>query len=134
MDIQVRIRTLISHRFCSANQRSLSSSTSSFPSPFKTFCSRKDFRESQRNGDDNNKGDKYSTDWDKAWSKFKKQGKKTLFSQFSPDKQLKSTVCLLLNMLPDEFQSYIRTAGKFLLSLDTYLYLQNISYDRGASI
>ena len=31
-------------------------------------------------------GDKYSTDWDKAWSNFRKQGKKTLFSQFSPDK------------------------------------------------
>ncbi|CAK9167292.1 unnamed protein product, partial [Ilex paraguariensis] len=30
--------------------------------------------------------DKYSTDWDKAWSSFRKQGKKTLFSQFSPDK------------------------------------------------
>ncbi|XP_034692910.1 uncharacterized protein LOC117919772 isoform X2 [Vitis riparia] len=31
-------------------------------------------------------GDKFSTDWDKAWSSFRKQGKKTLFSQFSPDK------------------------------------------------
>lgn len=31
-------------------------------------------------------GDKSSTDWDKAWSNFKKQGRKTLFSQFSPDK------------------------------------------------
>lgn len=31
-------------------------------------------------------GDKFSTDWDKAWSNFRKQGKKTLFSQFSPNK------------------------------------------------
>lgn len=31
-------------------------------------------------------GDKFSTDWDKAWSNFKKRGRKTLFSQFSPDK------------------------------------------------
>lgn len=31
-------------------------------------------------------GDKFSTDWDKAWSSFRKQGKKRLFSQFSPDK------------------------------------------------
>ncbi|CAA2971781.1 uncharacterized protein LOC111404100 [Olea europaea subsp. europaea] len=31
-------------------------------------------------------GDKYSTDWDKAWSSFKKQGRKTFFSQFSPNK------------------------------------------------
>ncbi|PKI62184.1 hypothetical protein CRG98_017557 [Punica granatum] len=27
-----------------------------------------------------------STDWDKAWSNFRKQGKKTIFSQFSPNK------------------------------------------------
>lgn len=32
-------------------------------------------------------GDKYSTDWDKAWSSFRKQGeKKSFFSQFSPNK------------------------------------------------
>lgn len=31
-------------------------------------------------------GDKSSTDWDKAWSNFRKQGRKSLFSQFSPDK------------------------------------------------
>ncbi|KAF3442080.1 hypothetical protein FNV43_RR15996 [Rhamnella rubrinervis] len=31
--------------------------------------------------------DKYSTDWDKAWKSFRKQGKKkSLFSQFSPNK------------------------------------------------
>ncbi|KAF9596964.1 hypothetical protein IFM89_014608 [Coptis chinensis] len=30
--------------------------------------------------------DKFSTDWDKAWSSFKKQGKKSLFSQFNPNK------------------------------------------------
>ena len=28
-------------------------------------------------------GDKFSTDWDKAWSSYRKRGKKTLFSQFS---------------------------------------------------
>uniref|UniRef100_A0A803KUJ9 Uncharacterized protein n=1 Tax=Chenopodium quinoa TaxID=63459 RepID=A0A803KUJ9_CHEQI len=31
-------------------------------------------------------GDKFSTDWDKAWSSFKKQGKKSFSSQFSPNK------------------------------------------------
>uniref|UniRef100_A0A803MIS0 Uncharacterized protein n=1 Tax=Chenopodium quinoa TaxID=63459 RepID=A0A803MIS0_CHEQI len=31
-------------------------------------------------------GDKFSTDWDKAWSNFKKQGKKSFSSQFSPNK------------------------------------------------
>ncbi|KAI5665349.1 hypothetical protein M9H77_24672 [Catharanthus roseus] len=49
----------------------------------KPSCSK---RQPQQNGDDSDGGDKYSTDWDKAWSSFRKQGKKTLFSQFSPDK------------------------------------------------
>jgi len=31
-------------------------------------------------------GDKFSTDWDKAWSNFRKKGKKAFFSQFSPNK------------------------------------------------
>ncbi|KAK9169047.1 hypothetical protein Syun_001187 [Stephania yunnanensis] len=31
-------------------------------------------------------GDRSSTDWDKAWSSFRKQGKKSLFSQFNPNK------------------------------------------------
>ncbi|THG03772.1 hypothetical protein TEA_003747 [Camellia sinensis var. sinensis] len=31
-------------------------------------------------------GDKFSTDWDKAWSSYRKQGKKTIFSDFSPNK------------------------------------------------
>ncbi|XP_028775220.1 uncharacterized protein LOC114746490 [Neltuma alba] len=89
MDIQFRIRSIISHPFFSRNQRSSSSSSpshSSSYSPFKSFCSRRDFGESQENGDDNNKGDKFSTDWDKAWSNFRKQGRKSLFSRFSPDK------------------------------------------------
>ncbi|XP_044472772.1 uncharacterized protein LOC123201363 isoform X2 [Mangifera indica] len=34
----------------------------------------------------NHLGDKFSTDWDKAWTSFRKQGKKTLFSQFNPNK------------------------------------------------
>ena len=73
------------HPLCSPNQRSSSSSSSSFPSsPSKIFFSKRDSSDSRKDG--NNKGDKFSTDWDKAWSNFKKQGKKTLFSQFSPDK------------------------------------------------
>lgn len=31
-------------------------------------------------------GGKSSRDWDKAWTSFKKKGKKTLFSDFSPNK------------------------------------------------
>ncbi|OIT08562.1 hypothetical protein A4A49_00349 [Nicotiana attenuata] len=31
-------------------------------------------------------GDKSSTDWDKAWSSFRKQSRKNFFSQFSPNK------------------------------------------------
>ncbi|KAJ1395983.1 hypothetical protein SESBI_32952 [Sesbania bispinosa] len=76
---QLPIPSFISHRFSSRYQTSSFSSHS----PFKFLCSKK---ESQQNGDNNNNGDKSSADWDKAWSNFKKQGKKTLFSQFSPDK------------------------------------------------
>ncbi|XP_027174885.1 uncharacterized protein LOC113774572 [Coffea eugenioides] len=55
---------------------------------FIPYCSRKDSkRQPQQNGnndgDDRNGGDKFSTDWDKAWSSYRKRGKKTLFSQFS---------------------------------------------------
>ncbi|KAF8397615.1 hypothetical protein HHK36_016535 [Tetracentron sinense] len=52
----------------------------------KTRCSRGDSQKPQQNDDNNNKGDRFSTDWDKAWSSFRKQGKKTLFSQFNPGK------------------------------------------------
>ncbi|KAF3331691.1 hypothetical protein FCM35_KLT03097 [Carex littledalei] len=47
-------------------------------------CSRSD----QGPPDDgkNNKGDRSSTDWDKAWSKYRKQSKKSLFQQFNMDK------------------------------------------------
>ncbi|XP_021891544.1 uncharacterized protein LOC110809885 [Carica papaya] len=72
MDIQARIGNLTCYGF--------SSTSSSSPSPCRFLCSRKDSENSQQNGD------KFSTDWDKAWSNFKKQGKKSLFSQFSPDK------------------------------------------------
>ncbi|MED6211101.1 hypothetical protein PIB30_070349 [Stylosanthes scabra] len=69
----------ISHRFSSLYQTSFSSS-----SPLKLVSSKRD---SQRNSaDNNNNGDKSSRDWDKAWSNFKKQGRKSLFSGFSPDK------------------------------------------------
>ncbi|KAH7513024.1 uncharacterized protein LOC125419698 [Ziziphus jujuba] len=83
MDIQTRIGTLSSRTFCSRKLPSASSFSSNWTQKF--LCSRKDSQENQQNGD--NEGDKYSTDWDKAWSSFRKQGKKkTLFSQFSPNK------------------------------------------------
>ncbi|CAM8928934.1 unnamed protein product [Rhodiola kirilowii] len=47
-------------------------------------CSRKENPDPQSNSD--GKGDKSSQDWDKAWANFKKQGKKSLFSGFSPNK------------------------------------------------
>ncbi|BAF11682.1 uncharacterized protein [Oryza sativa Japonica Group] len=43
-------------------------------------------RGSPEKGGGSDKGDTSSTDWDKAWSTFKKKGKKTLFSEFSPNK------------------------------------------------
>ncbi|KAG9453304.1 hypothetical protein H6P81_006208 [Aristolochia fimbriata] len=48
---------------------------------FRTHCSSGD-------GDpkNDNKGDRSSTDWDKAWSSFRKQAKKKSPSRFSPDK------------------------------------------------
>uniref|UniRef100_A0A7N0VDE6 Uncharacterized protein n=1 Tax=Kalanchoe fedtschenkoi TaxID=63787 RepID=A0A7N0VDE6_KALFE len=46
-------------------------------------CSRKENPDPRSN---NGKGDKSPQDWDKAWSNFKKQGKKSFFSGFSPDK------------------------------------------------
>ncbi|XP_076882018.1 uncharacterized protein LOC143530346 [Bidens hawaiensis] len=62
--------------------------------PKTCYCSAREPRPpSPSNGDDrnnnnnnNNNKDKFSTDWDKAWSSFKKQGKKNMFSQFSPNK------------------------------------------------
>ncbi|XP_061366671.1 uncharacterized protein LOC133309840 [Gastrolobium bilobum] len=90
MDIlkQLPVQSFMSYRFSSRYQTSTYSSIFSFSSysPFKFVCSKRNFKESQRNDDNNNKGDKSSTDWDKAWSNFKKQGRKTLFSQFSPNK------------------------------------------------
>ncbi|ESR42145.1 hypothetical protein KPL70_017525 [Citrus sinensis] len=87
MEIQGRIVSTTSHRFWSRSHGELpfSLSSSNSCSPFRPLCSRRDSQEPQRNGD-NNKGDKFSTDWDKAWSNFKKQGKKSFFSQFSPNK------------------------------------------------
>ncbi|KAJ9694636.1 hypothetical protein PVL29_010216 [Vitis rotundifolia] len=86
MDIQVRIGGIASQKLWSRKPKTPSSYLSS---PLKPFCKGRDSQQPQQNGDannDNNKGDKFSTDWDKAWSSFRKQGKKTLFSQFSPDK------------------------------------------------
>ncbi|KAK3227672.1 hypothetical protein Dsin_007534 [Dipteronia sinensis] len=88
MDIQARIGSITSptQRFFSRSHSSSSSSSSSYYSLIKPLCSRRDdSQEPQKNGDKNN-GDKSATDWDKAWSNFKKQGKKSLFSQFSPNK------------------------------------------------
>ncbi|XP_058098292.1 uncharacterized protein LOC131243161 isoform X1 [Magnolia sinica] len=51
----------------------------------KPRCS-KNSSQPPKNGNRNSKGDRVPTDWDKAWSSFRKQGKKTLFSRFTPDK------------------------------------------------
>ncbi|XP_059305718.1 uncharacterized protein LOC132057237 [Lycium ferocissimum] len=82
MDIRLSFRNISSHGLwsCPRTQKGL-----------KPCCSGKD---SQQNGDSNsnnsNSGDKFSTDWDKAWSSFKKQNRKNIFSnifsQFSPNK------------------------------------------------
>ncbi|XP_077239604.1 2,3-bisphosphoglycerate-independent phosphoglycerate mutase [Tasmannia lanceolata] len=56
------------------------------PSPLKPRCSRDDSGRPPEKGNNGDKGDRLSIDWDKAWSSFRKQGKKSLFSQFIPDK------------------------------------------------
>ncbi|KAJ0088659.1 hypothetical protein Patl1_32019 [Pistacia atlantica] len=81
MGIQARIGSITSHSFCTKSNKPPSSSSNS-RLQLRPLCSRKD---SQQNGD-GSKGDKFSTDWDKAWSSFRKQGKKSLFSQFNPNK------------------------------------------------
>ncbi|XP_039064646.1 uncharacterized protein LOC120209811 [Hibiscus syriacus] len=80
MDVGAGLGSLKSQSFWTTSQKS--SFCSSY---FKTFCSRKDSQpQPQQNGDNN--GDKFSTDWDKAWSNFRKQSKKSLLSGFSPNK------------------------------------------------
>ncbi|CAN6576482.1 hypothetical protein ACFX13_009651 [Malus domestica] len=88
MDIQARIGSLSSssHNFRTSRKHNSSSSCpSSCYSPLKPLCSRRDSQEPQQNGD--NKGDKFSTDWDKAWANIRKQGKNKkkggFFSGFS---------------------------------------------------
>ncbi|KAL1541241.1 hypothetical protein AAHA92_25490 [Salvia divinorum] len=75
MDIRLRIGSLYSHTCLNLT------STSKF---LKLRCARGP--PPKQNDDNSNNDDKSSRDWDKAWSSFKKKGKKTLFSGFSPDK------------------------------------------------
>ncbi|KAL3327856.1 hypothetical protein AABB24_035495 [Solanum stoloniferum] len=79
MDIRLSYRNISSHGLwsCPTTQKGL-----------KPCCSGKN---SQQNGDSNSiSGDKSSTDWDKAWSSFRKRSRKNIFSnifsQFSPNK------------------------------------------------
>ncbi|WP_407803841.1 hypothetical protein, partial [Staphylococcus aureus] len=62
MDIQVRIGTF---QFLTTPRRKSSSPFSRSSSPLKPLCSKRE--EPQQNGD------KFSTDWDKAWANIKKQ-------------------------------------------------------------
>ncbi|KGN58925.1 uncharacterized protein LOC101211971 [Cucumis sativus] len=84
------VGTIIAPRsFFSRNKQkspsSLSSSSSS--SPVIPLCSGRRPKDPRKDDDnDDQTRDKLSTDWDKAWSKFKKRGKKTMFSDFSPNK------------------------------------------------
>ncbi|KAL0555520.1 hypothetical protein IC582_009468 [Cucumis melo] len=84
------VGTIIAPRsFFSGNKRKSSSSSSSLSSssPVIPLCSGRRPKDPRKDDDnDDQTRDKLSTDWDKAWSKFKKRGKKTIFSDFSPDK------------------------------------------------
>ncbi|GKB45111.1 hypothetical protein Tco_0890053 [Tanacetum coccineum] len=65
---------------------SLTSSLRGQKPPKPCYCSSRPPNSPDNNNNNNNNKDKSSTDWDKAWSSFKKQGKKSLFSQFKPNK------------------------------------------------
>ncbi|CAF2157235.1 uncharacterized protein LOC108869040 [Brassica rapa] len=77
MDNSVRISSSVlrSSNLCLINHRSSSSS--------RFLCSQRNPDESPEN---NNGDNRSSRDWDKAWKSFKKQSKKTFFSQFNVDK------------------------------------------------
>ncbi|KAG9138922.1 hypothetical protein Leryth_007552 [Lithospermum erythrorhizon] len=57
---------------------------------FRPCCSRGPSRPppEQDNGDnkDKNSKDAFKIDWDKAWSSFKRRGKKSIFPRFNPNK------------------------------------------------
>ncbi|CAG7865427.1 uncharacterized protein LOC103841272 [Brassica rapa] len=75
MNISARISSVLrSSNLCLITPR--------FSSSSRFLCSKGNPDESPKN--DN--GDKSSRDWDKAWKSFKKQSKKTFFSQFNVDK------------------------------------------------
>ncbi|XP_062117734.1 uncharacterized protein LOC133831451 [Humulus lupulus] len=82
MEIQARIGIIPSHTFTSSTLKSSYSSSSSSYRTQKFLCSSNDSQDNQEDDD------KFSMDWDKAWSSFRKQGrkKKSFFSQFSPNK------------------------------------------------
>ncbi|XP_022934196.1 uncharacterized protein LOC111441439 isoform X1 [Cucurbita moschata] len=82
------IGTVIAPRyFFSRNKLKSSASSPSSSSPAVPLCSGRRPRDPRKDDDnDDQKRDKPSTDWDKAWSKFRKRGKKTIFSDFSPNK------------------------------------------------
>ncbi|KAI8015213.1 hypothetical protein LOK49_LG05G00601 [Camellia lanceoleosa] len=85
MDIRSRIGSLL----LLTTSQTLWSSSRNQTALIKPCFSRKN--RPQQSGDnddddDNSSGGKFSTDWDKAWTRFKKQGKKTIFSEFSPNK------------------------------------------------
>ncbi|XP_074312101.1 uncharacterized protein LOC141647703 [Silene latifolia] len=88
MDVMVVVpkRSQSSSSFSFFNLLSSKQSHNSFfRKPFSTFCSTNKGDDDAKDNN-NNTGDKFSTDWDKAWTRFKKQSKKSLFSQFSPNK------------------------------------------------
>ncbi|KAL6133332.1 hypothetical protein ACLB2K_065569 [Fragaria x ananassa] len=87
MDIQARLGSVAPPHFRWITPKRKPSSSSSRSSPLRPFCNKRGYQEPRQNGDSGN-GDKFSTDWDKAWSNIKKQkkNKKGFFSQFSPNK------------------------------------------------
>ncbi|XP_042511872.1 uncharacterized protein LOC122086994 [Macadamia integrifolia] len=93
MDLQFQLRrTTTNQSFWSRTSAPITNprKQSPYPSPLKPQSKRSDSQQPSPRGDDSNdssnKGDRSTIDWNKAWSSFRKKGKKTLFSQFNPDK------------------------------------------------
>ncbi|XP_043696622.1 uncharacterized protein LOC122647237 isoform X2 [Telopea speciosissima] len=90
MDLQLQLRRrATAHSFRSRTPTPTTNPRkhNPYPSLLRPQSKQSDSQQPSPSGDDsNNKGDRSSIDWNKAWSSFRKKGKKTLFSQFNPDK------------------------------------------------
>ncbi|KAH0468845.1 hypothetical protein IEQ34_002077 [Dendrobium chrysotoxum] len=75
--------------------------------PFRLRCSKNDYRSGEKGK--KGEGDELPVDWDKAWSSFRKRGKKSFFSQFKLDKYVSWNPQRSEYPLSEEFDPIKRT-------------------------